>query len=70
MMVPHELRQNILVENHDVPNIGQMGINRTVDLIKRAYRLHGLWGDAIAYVRSYRVCQHMIINNWKKASVL
>ena len=37
MMVPHELRQKILVENHDVPTDGHMGINRTVDLIKRNY---------------------------------
>ena len=36
MMVPHELRQKILVENHDVPIAGHMGINGTVDLIVRA----------------------------------
>ena len=35
MMVPHELHQKILVENHDVPIAGHVGINRTVDLIKR-----------------------------------
>ena len=37
MMVPHELHQKILVENHDVPTIGHVGINRTVDLIKWNY---------------------------------
>ena len=37
MMVPHELRQKILVENHDVPTAGHVEINRTVDLIKRNY---------------------------------
>ena len=37
MMFPHELRQQILVENHDVPTIGHVGINRKVDLIKWSY---------------------------------
>ena len=37
MMVPRELRQKILVENHDAPVVGHTGINRIVNLIKRAY---------------------------------
>ena len=37
MMAPHALCHKILVENHDVPIAGHMGINRTVDLIKRHY---------------------------------
>ena len=37
MMIPHELHQKILIENHDVPTAGHMGINTTVDLIKRNY---------------------------------
>ena len=45
MMVSHELRQKILVENHDVPTTGHVGINTTVDLIKRNYWWCGIWGD-------------------------
>ena len=37
VMVPHELRQKILVKNYDVAIAGHMGINRIVDLIKRNY---------------------------------
>ena len=37
MMAPHELQHKILVENHDVHMGGHVGINRTVNLIKRAY---------------------------------
>ena len=37
VMVSYELWQKILVENHDVPTTRHMGINWTVDLIKRAY---------------------------------
>ena len=55
MMVPHELRQKILVENHDVPIAGHVGINGTVDLIKRNYWWRGIWGDVTAYVQSYPV---------------
>lgn len=37
MMVPRELCQQILVENLDVPTIGHVVINRTVDPIKWNY---------------------------------
>ena len=67
MMVPHELRQKTLVENHDVPAAGHVGINRTVDLIKRNYWWRGIWGDVAAYVWSCLVCQRMKSDNRKKA---
>ena len=70
MMVPRELRQKILVENHDVPVVGHVGINRNVNLIKRAYWWRGLWGDVEMYVRSCPVCQRMKTDNKKKAGVL
>ena len=56
MMVPYELRQKILVEHHDVPTAGHVGINRIVDLIKWNYWWRGIWGDVAAYVRSCPVC--------------
>ena len=40
--VPQEMRQKILQENHDVPTIGHVGIQRTVDLVKRTYWWRGL----------------------------
>ena len=46
------MRQKILQENHDVPTVGQVGIQRTVDLVKRTYWWRGLWSDAAHYVRS------------------
>ena len=42
MMVPHKLCKKILVENHDVPTSGHVGINRTVDLIKQNYWWRGI----------------------------
>ena len=57
MMVPNELRQKILVKHHDVPTTGDMGINRTVVLIKRNYWWRGIWGDVVAYVQSCPGCQ-------------
>ena len=47
MMVPHELRQKVLVENYDVPIAGHVGINRTVNLIKQNYWWRGIWGDVV-----------------------
>ena len=67
MMVQHELRHKILVENHDVPIAGHVGINIIVDLIKQNYWWRGIWGDVVAYVRSCPVCQWMKSDNRKKA---
>ena len=67
MMVPHELRQKILVENHDVPITGHVGINGTMDLIKRNYWWRALWGDVAAYIRSCPICQRMKSDNRKRA---
>ena len=36
-VVPQEMRQKILQENHDVPTVGHVGIQRTVNLVKRMY---------------------------------
>ena len=36
-IVPQEMRQKILQENHDVPTFGHVGIQRTVDLVKWTY---------------------------------
>ena len=36
-MVPQKMRQKILRENHDVPIVGHVGIQWTVDLAKRMY---------------------------------
>ena len=69
-MVPHELRKNILVENHDIPTAGQVGINRTVDPMKRSYWWRGIGGDVVAYLRSCSVCQCMKSDNRKKAGEL
>ena len=70
LAVPKEMQQKILQENHDVPTVGHVGIQRTVDLVKRTYWWHGLWSDAAHYVRSCPVCQRMKSDNRKKAGVL
>ena len=36
-MVPQGMRQKILQENHDVPIVRHVGIQRIVDLVKRTY---------------------------------
>ena len=36
-IVPQEMRQKILQENHGVPTVGHVGIQRTVDLVKWTY---------------------------------
>ena len=56
MLVPQVLRLKIMRENHDVPSIGHVGLNRTVDHIKRAFWWRGMWSDVGEYVRTCPVC--------------
>ena len=70
MMVPHELRQKILAENHDVPTIGHMDSDKNMDLIKRAYCWRSLWSDVTTYVWPCLVCQCVKSDNREKASEL
>ena len=69
-VVPQAMSQKILQENHDIPTVGHVGIQRTVDLVKRTYWWRGMWSDAASYVRSCPVCQRMKSDNRKKAGVL
>ena len=69
-VVPQEIRQKIVQENHDVPIVGHMGIQLIVDLVKRTYWWRGLCSDVAHYVRSCPVCQRMKSDNWKKAGAL
>ena len=70
LVVPQEMRQRILQENHDVLTVGHMGIQRTVDLVKRTYWWGGLWSDVAHYVLSFPLCQRMKSDNRKKAGAL
>ena len=68
LVVPQEIRQKIMRENHDVPTIEHVGIQQTVDLVKRTYCWWGLWSDAAHYVQSCPVCQRLKSDNRKKVS--
>ena len=69
-VVPQEMQQKVLQENHYVLTVGHVGIQRMVDLVKRTYWWRSLWRDATHYIRSCPVCQQMKSDNWKKASAL
>ena len=67
LVFPQEMQQKTLQENHDVLTIEDVGIQRTVDLVKRTYWWRGLCSDAACYVRSCPVCQRMKSDNQNKA---
>ena len=69
-MVPQEMRQKFLQESNNVLIVGHVGIQRTMDLVKRTYHWCRLWSDAAHYVRSCPVSQRMKSDNRKKAGVL
>ena len=66
MLVPQSQRQKIMEEHHDVPIIGHVGVQRTVNHIKRAFWWAGLWGDVRRYVQSCPVYQLMKLDYKKR----
>ena len=70
MVVPKVLQQKIIRENHDVPAIGHVGFNRTMDHIKRVFWWHGMWSTVGEYVRSCPVCQLVKSDHRKKVGAL
>ena len=51
-VVLHEMRQKTLQENLNVSIGGHVGIQRTVDLVKRTYWWRGLWSDVAQCMQS------------------
>ena len=70
MVVPKVLQQKIIQENHDVPTIEHVGLNRIVHHIKRAFWWRGIWSTVGEYVRSCPVCQLVKSDHKKKAGAL
>ena len=70
MVVPKVLQQKIIRENHDVPAIGHVGLNKTVDHIKRAFWWRGMWSTVGEYVQSSPVCQLVKSDHRKKTGAL
>ena len=70
MMIPHELRQKMLVENHDVPVVRHVGLT---ELWASSNELTGgmVYGETSQHMCSCPVCQRMIMDNREeKAGVL
>ena len=63
-MVPTALKDEILAGCHDCPTSGHLGIQKTLDRVKRSFMWHELSTDVSVYVRSCPVC-----NKNKKANV-
>ena len=53
IMVPHELRQKILVENHDVPTAGR------VESTERWTSSNGITGGVVSGVMWWPTCGHV-----------
>ena len=70
MVVPKVLQQKIIWENHDVPDIGYVGLNKTMNHIKRAFWRRGMWSTVGEYVRSCPVYELVKSDHRKKAGVL
>lgn len=57
LCVPQPLREKVLLENHDAPTAGHLGIAKTIARISENYYWPGMNGDIASYVRQCVSCQ-------------
>lgn len=57
MVIPEEMKKEILYSNHDDPLSGHMGFARTYDKVNLRYYWQGMKADVQRYVRSCPDCQ-------------
>jgi transposase InsO family protein len=57
LVIPKQIRGDILKSLHDAPTAGHLGFAKTYDRIKRKYYWPGLYGSTRRYVSHCRECQ-------------
>lgn len=61
LVIPEELREEVLFLCHSIPASGHQGEDRTLERTKRKYFWHGVTKDVKSYVAACSAC-----NKWKK----
>jgi len=59
VVVPTSLRNKLLMVAHDIPAAGHMGIQKTLDRLRRHFYWPGISASVKTYVRSCLVCQRV-----------
>ncbi|GBO34796.1 Transposon Ty3-I Gag-Pol polyprotein [Araneus ventricosus] len=57
LVIPKQLRRDVLKSLHDAPTSGHLGLAKTYDRIRRKYCWPGLYGSVRRYVSHFRECQ-------------
>lgn len=57
LVLPRELREAVIRENHDAPQAGHLGIEKTYSRIALLYYWPGMYKDVTDYVRACETCQ-------------
>lgn len=57
LVVPEEDQLKVIQENHDLPEAGHLGFEKTLEKVKRHYNWPGMRRDIARYIRKCRVCQ-------------
>ena len=70
IVVPAQLKQQVLRECHDIPAVGHVGIRRTMELVDRHFHWRGMRKDVASYVQTCPTCQMMKSENRAKAGLL
>ena len=56
LVVPREWRNRVFVENHDLPQAGHLGVQKTYHRVTEKYYWPNLFRDVTVYVRSCDIC--------------
>lgn len=63
VVLPLHLRNRIMSDNHDLPQSGHLGIEKTVARVSRLYYWPGLYRDVSQYVSRCELCQKVKPSN-------
>lgn len=70
MVVPESKRQDALVECHNAPTAGHMGIKKTKSRLAQRYFWPGMAGDVEKYVKNCSVCRESKSQNTPKQGLM
>lgn len=70
LVIPEHERDSILVEYHDAPTAGHLGVERTLDRMKSKYYWPGMRQTVAAHLKRCVECQRYKADNRKPAGLL
>ena len=70
LVMPNELRPQVLKENHDELQAGHLGSEKTYARISECYYWPGLYSEVIRYVKNCKICKRTKTDKQEKIGLM